>query len=99
MYEKSQVQGKETVSNVLGQFMDTTSAHGFFSSEATENIFHKKYSGYVFLLIAFGGLGYHLSFLIIKYLDYGHEETTENGGWKSSFSRCHNLQYRCYICR
>ena len=68
--------GKETVSNVLGQFMDTTSAHGFFQVKLRKTFFTKIFWICV-LLIAFGGLGYHLSFLIIKYLDYGHEETTE----------------------
>ena len=66
----------ETASNIVGQFMDTTSAHGFFQVKFRKNSIIKIFWICV-LLLAFGGLGYHLATLVLKYLSYGHEETTE----------------------
>ena len=66
----------ETASNVVGQFMDTTSAHGFFQVKFRRNSITKMF-WICILLLAFGGLGYHLATLVMKYLSYGHEETTE----------------------
>ena len=66
----------ETASNVVGQFMDTTSAHGFFQVKFRRNSITKMFWICV-LVLAFGGLGYHLATLVMKYLSYGHEETTE----------------------
>ena len=68
--------GKETFSIVASKFIDSTSAHGFYQVKLRKKSITKLFWTSI-LLAAFTGLGLHLSILVMKYLDYGYEETTE----------------------
>ena len=62
-------------SDILHKFCDSTSAHGFYQVKLGRER-TSKLIWLLVLMIGFSGLGYHLSSLIKKYLNFQYDETT-----------------------
>lgn len=64
-----------TISKLWSNFMDTTSAHGFYQIKLRRKRIAKVFWVFVCVL-GFTGLGLHLSTMVTKYLSYAHDEKT-----------------------